>query len=115
MKLYQLPEKLIGNPDIIFPSYKVVIFLDGCFWHGCPICGHIPKTNTPYWQAKIERNIERDTAKAVALQDIGYLVVRFWEHELLHSLNDCMEKVKESLDENLIKISNFADTSSDYF
>lgn len=99
-------EKLIGNPDIIFPLYKVAIFLDGCFWHGCPICGHIPKTNYLYWKTKIERNIERDGQNTAALIELGYMVVRFWEHELLKKIDRCIEHVKESLENNLIKISS---------
>lgn len=111
---WKMHEKLIGNPDIIFPSYKVVIFLDGCFWHGCPMCGHIPKENRSYWKAKIERNSERDTYKAAALTDLGYLVIRFWEHELSNDLNRCIEIVKENIEENLIRMSSVLDVELDH-
>ena len=50
------PKGLPGNPDFIFPARKTVVFLDGCFWHGCPKCGHIPKTNIGYWRTKIQMN-----------------------------------------------------------
>jgi DNA mismatch endonuclease (patch repair protein) len=103
---WQRHEKLIGNPDILFPFYKVVIFLDGCFWHGCPLCGHIPKTNYSYWKTKIERNKERDQHKTAALKDLGYFVIRFWEHELHRDLTACMDAVKESLETHLMKIAS---------
>src|SRR6185369_6146091 len=51
---------LPGKPDIYFPKAKVAIFLDGCFWHGCERCGHVPKTNHRFWATKIRRNQERD-------------------------------------------------------
>jgi DNA mismatch endonuclease (patch repair protein) len=98
--------KLIGNPDIIFPVYKVAIFLDGCFWHGCPTCGHVPRTNYLYWKTKIKRNIERDDIKTAALNDVGYLVIRFWEHEIINSIDACIEIVKENLENNLFKIAD---------
>ena len=52
------PKGLRGNPDFLFPEARVAIFVDGCFWHGCPDCGHVPRTNRAFWAAKIERNRE---------------------------------------------------------
>jgi DNA mismatch endonuclease (patch repair protein) len=103
---WQVHEKLIGNPDIFFPVCKVAIFLDGCFWHACPQCGHIPKTNTEYWRAKLKRNVDRDIAKAGSLVELGFKVIRFWEHELLQHIDNCIAITKDCLEENLIKISN---------
>ena len=57
------PENVIGNPDFFFPEQKIAVFVDGCFWHGCPRCGHLPKTNPKYWELKILRNIQRDKSK----------------------------------------------------
>lgn len=101
---WKLHEKLIGNPDVYFPSYKIAVFLDGCFWHGCPKCGHIPKTNNTYWKAKIERNKERDSSKTNALKEQGYLVVRFWEHEILENVDECVERVKDVIEDRLSRI-----------
>lgn len=110
---WKLHEKLIGNPDIVFPAYKVAVFLDGCFWHGCLMCGHIPKTNHSYWKAKIERNIERDQNITAALKDLGYLVIRFWEHELNQDLAACIAAIKDSLETNLIKLSSIEELMLD--
>ena len=62
---------------------RVVVFIDGCFWHQCPIHGHVPKTNGDYWTAKLDRNVERDRRNDAALMDEGWTVVRIWEHEPL--------------------------------
>jgi DNA mismatch endonuclease, patch repair protein len=75
---------LPGKPDIFFPRAKVAIFLDGCFWHGCSSCGHIPKTNSLFWQTKIGRNRERDRRNSILVKKEGITVIRVWEH----SLND---------------------------
>ena len=66
--------------DIAFHARKVAVFLDGCFWHGCPLHGTWPKSNERFWRDKIERNVARDTEFTAALQDAGWFVLRFWEH-----------------------------------
>jgi DNA mismatch endonuclease (patch repair protein) len=76
------PADLPGRPDFFFPSANLAVFLDGCFWHGCPICGHVPRTNRSYWKEKIKRNKERDSKTTARLHTEGFQVLRFWEHEL---------------------------------
>jgi DNA mismatch endonuclease (patch repair protein) len=76
--------KLPGKPDVYFPNARIAIFLDGCFWHGCGRCGHVPKTNSLFWSTKIGRNQERDRRNSRLLRKEGILVIRAWEH----SLND---------------------------
>lgn len=96
---WKLNLKIVGNPDICFYNEKVVVFLDGCFWHGCPKCGHIPKKNFLYWETKILRNKERDSEKALKLEEQGYKVIRFWEHELIENMPACVSKLKKLLRE----------------
>ena len=67
--------------DIVFTRRKIAIFIDGCFWHGCPLHYVQPRTNSQYWLPKIERNIERDLENTHRLEDAGWTVVRFWEHD----------------------------------
>lgn len=67
--------------DIVFRRERLAVFIDGCYWHGCPQHGTKPRTNAAYWTAKIARNIERDQRNDAALRDAGWLVVRVWEHE----------------------------------
>lgn len=73
---------LPGRPDIYFPKIRLAIFLDGCFWHGCSRCGHVPKTNTLFWETKIKRNRQRDRKNARLLRAQGVFVIRAWEHAL---------------------------------
>jgi DNA mismatch endonuclease (patch repair protein) len=67
--------------DILFRRTRLVIFVDGCFWHGCPKHGTSPRTNAVYWTPKIARNVERDRANDELLARRGWQVLRTWEHE----------------------------------
>jgi len=67
--------------DMVFPSVKVAVFLDGCFWHGCPRHHTVAKTNADYWAAKVIQNRARDAETDRLLQEAGWKVLRFWEHE----------------------------------
>jgi len=67
--------------DFVFRRARVAVFVDGCFWHGCPEHGRIPKDPTGYWAKKLNRNFERDRANDKALSALGWMVLRFWEHE----------------------------------
>lgn len=87
------PKGIIGNPDFIFKKEKLAIFVDGCYWHGCPRCGHIPKTRSEFWKAKIDRTKQRDKEKTMRLKKEGYIVLRFWEHELKDNLRKCMKEI----------------------
>jgi DNA mismatch endonuclease (patch repair protein) len=72
--------------DIVFTRARLAIFIDGCFWHGCPKHGTSPKRNAAYWGPKIANNIARDTDTNDRLRAAGWKVVRFWEHESLESI-----------------------------
>ena len=67
--------------DIVFPRLRVAVFVDGCFWHACPVHATWPKSNADWWRAKIEGNVRRDRSADEALTAIGWTVVRVWEHE----------------------------------
>jgi DNA mismatch endonuclease (patch repair protein) len=68
--------------DVAFPSRKLAVFVDGCFWHGCPEHFRLPKTRKSYWHPKLKKNKERDRAKEERLKLEGWKIMRFWEHEL---------------------------------
>jgi DNA mismatch endonuclease (patch repair protein) len=70
----------------------VAVFIDGCFWHGCPDHGRRPGTNAKYWNAKLQRNIDRDKRNDAALADAGWTVVRAWEHEEPEAVADRVTK-----------------------
>ena len=90
---YGLKSKLIGKPDIKLTRYKVAVFVDGCYWHGCPEHGRIPQSNVEYWESKLARNKERDIEVTKALSDKGWNVVRFWEHEIKNDLPKVVHRV----------------------
>ena len=78
-----------GHPDFVFLKEKVAVFVDGCFWHGHEGCKYfrLPKSNTPFWEAKITRNIERDKETTQALTALGWKVISIWECELRNKSN----------------------------
>jgi len=67
------------RPDFVFPKFKVALFIDGCFWHGCPKCYRKPKSRGRFWTAKVRRNKERDKFQTMALKRNGWHVIRIWE------------------------------------
>lgn len=66
--------------DIVFPRKRLVVFIDGCFWHDCPLHGGRPRSNVKYWQQKLDRNVRRDALVNRKLREDGWLVLRIWEH-----------------------------------
>lgn len=86
-----------GHPDFFFAKGAIAVFLDGCFWHGCEMCGHVPKTNAEFWKFKISRNRDRDARNTALLQRRGVTVIRFWEHDVRNSLHQCVEKIRSVL------------------
>jgi DNA mismatch endonuclease (patch repair protein) len=80
---YRIDAKLFGRPDIYFTKFKLCIFIDGCFWHGCPLHFRGVSTNAAYWLPKIERNRVRDVQVTEALLAAGYRVKRFWDHQII--------------------------------
>lgn len=93
------PTDIAGTPDIVFRALRIAIFIDGCFWHYCPLCGHIPKSSRRYWSTKLQRNRLRDQQVTRSLRRQGWAVLRFWEHEVA----DCTEHV---VDKIMAKIRN---------
>jgi len=73
---------LLGNPDFAFPSSRLVVFVDGCFWHSCPRHLRLPAANRAYWVRKIDRNRRRDRRTTRELRGRGWRVIRVWEHAL---------------------------------
>ncbi len=76
--------KLPGQPDVVFPSRRAAVFVHGCFWHRHDNCriATTPKSNTPFWEAKFERNVERDVQNGARLRELGWGVIVVWECEL---------------------------------
>lgn len=88
---------LPGSPDIAFGRSRLAIFVDGCFWHGCPRHGTVPKTNTSFWMAKIIRNQQRDRQVDRSLKDLGWRVLRLWEHEVRGDMGRVCARIERLL------------------
>jgi DNA mismatch endonuclease, patch repair protein len=86
-------KSLFGKPDISIKKYKIVIFIDSCFWHCCPIHGNMPKSNIDYWKRKLNRNIERDKEVTSFYKQKGWSILRIWEHEVKKDFDLAIEKI----------------------
>jgi DNA mismatch endonuclease (patch repair protein) len=90
--------KITGRPDFAFPKSRLAVFLDGCFWHGCPRCGTIPASNRLYWVSKISGNTRRDRRQNQILRAKGWHVLRVWEHDLRPSRIPCVvNRIRKAL------------------
>lgn len=87
---YPLPFDRRRRADIAFTRAKVAVFIDGCFWHGCPEHGSAPRTNSAFWSEKIARNQARDLDTSQRLTAAGWTVLRFWEHD---DVDECADAV----------------------
>jgi DNA mismatch endonuclease (patch repair protein) len=102
---------LPGNPDIVLPKYKTVIFVHGCFWHGCPTCRHAkirPVANAEYWEKKLNRTLERDKTDTALLEQMGWRVIVIWECETKKSSMQSLKARLASIcrDNSLIRGDN---------
>lgn len=79
---WTMHSELPGRPDFYFADQRLAVFVDGCFWHGCKRCGHIPTTRSEFWNAKLKRNRQRDRLATRRLKSLGISVLRLWEHRL---------------------------------
>lgn len=94
---YRVKNKLPGRPDIVFSRCKTVVFVDGCFWHMCPKHFSMPKKNRAFWKAKLKANADRDREIGKQLRKQGWRVMRFWEHEVVRNLDDCLTRIRSAV------------------
>lgn len=107
IKGWRRHQPLPGCPDFIFRAERLAIFVDGCFWHGCPLHCRLPAANGHYWRRKISRNVFRDRATVQTLKASGWRVIRIWAHALrfpgrvsqriIKELSDCRRECKHSV------------------
>lgn len=77
----RLESGLRARGDIVWRGLQLVVFIDGCYWHGCPVHATSPKANAEWWRAKLDANVDRDRRTDKVLHECGWTVLRFWEHE----------------------------------
>jgi DNA mismatch endonuclease (patch repair protein) len=94
---YPVPGLPRRSIDVAFTRAKVAVFVDGCFWHGCPEHGTSPRANSAWWRAKIEANRARDRDTSARLAEQGWRVMRVWEHDPIDEKLVAIQSVLESL------------------
>lgn len=87
------PLNIEGRPDFVFHENRLVVFVDGCFWHGCPKCYRRPQSRMDYWDKKLARNQARDKKVTTGLTNLGFKVLRVWEHEVLENLPQVVKTI----------------------
>lgn len=87
-----------GRPDLVFPGARLAIFVDGCFWHGCPDHYVRPRTRTTFWSAKLRENVERDIQQTAVLEEMGWAVLRIWEHRVFTELDDVVSGIARAVE-----------------
>jgi DNA mismatch endonuclease, patch repair protein len=98
---YRLRRRIHGaRPDLVFERARLAVFVDGCFWHGCPVHYRAPTGNAGYWQSKIEGNRNRDGRNNAALTQGGWTALRLWECEVRSNPQAAAEKVVEAIKRN---------------
>lgn len=85
--------RLPGKPDVVFPTARLVVFIDSCFWHGCQEHVRMPRSNTEYWTTKIARNKRRDEYVNNEYASTHWKVMRFWEHEITEDIDICVRRI----------------------
>jgi len=98
---YRLHYKIAGTPDIALPRYRIAVFVDGCFFHGCPQHGTKPKNNADYWRTKIRKNKARDRRVSSELSSQGWKVLRYWEHDVRKNIEAVVASILEATSEPL--------------
>ena len=97
--------KLPGHPDFVFSRAALVVFVDGCFWHGCPLHCRLPTSRKKFWLGKIERNMQRDREVTRELKALGWCVMRIWEHSLRKPLaSRTIARLLRNLGENAVMV-----------
>ena len=94
-------QPLIGKPDFIFRKARLAVFVDGCFWHGCPKHATKPKNNREFWQRKLEANKKRDLLVNRELRKLGWRVIRIWECSLHQHPMNCLNRIQLVIDDGI--------------
>ena len=95
---YRVNYRIKGTPDLVFVKEKIAVFVDGCFWHKCPVCYSEPKSNIVYWRKKIVENVNRDLNVDAELIKQGWDVIRIWEHDVKNNLAGAITKILRELE-----------------
>jgi DNA mismatch endonuclease, patch repair protein len=87
----------VGRPDVVFPGRRLAVFIDGCFWHGCPLHYVRPRSRLDHWEGRLRANVDRDRRQTLELESLGWCVLRVWEHEVYEELPEVVQQVQKVL------------------
>ena len=105
---YRLRVRLAGaRPDLMFGRARLAIFVDGCFWHGCPEHYALPRTRQDFWAAKLRENVERDLRLTAILESLGIRVLRFWAHEVAARPLSVVQRIEDALQDRFRVVPNW--------
>ena len=90
--------QLLGKPDISISKYKIVIFIDSCFWHCCPVHGTRPKSNVDFWNKKLNRNVEKAIEVNKFYEFNNWNILRIWEHDIKDDFDNTIDRIMEFID-----------------
>jgi DNA mismatch endonuclease (patch repair protein) len=89
--------QLVVHPDFVFLRQRTVVFVDGCFWHGCPKHSNLPANNQAFWEKKLNGNKARDRFVNRGLRKAGWKVIRIWEHDIAKRSEACVKRIQRAL------------------
>jgi len=92
----------VGRPDVVFPGRQLAIFIDGCFWHGCPLHYVRPRSRLDHWEGRLRANVDRDRRQTLELESLGWRVMRVWEHEVYENLAEVVQRVRQVLESSAL-------------
>jgi DNA mismatch endonuclease (patch repair protein) len=98
IKGWRRRSRAFGRPDFVFPSQEVAVFVDGCFWHGCPKHATKPRNNAGFWRKKFAANKARDHLVTLSLRRAGWSVIRIWEHDVATRPDACVARIRAALE-----------------
>lgn len=91
---YRVNHRIGGiRVDVVFVRFRIAVFVDGCFWHGCPVHGTHPRVNRSFWADKLRANIARDSRQTFTLEGLGWTVLRLWEHDAPNGFADALHAI----------------------
>lgn len=101
---YRLRVRVEGTrPDLTFAKQRVAVFIDGCFWHGCPLHYVKPRSRETFWATKLRLNVLRDRAQTIALEASGWTILRFWEHQIACEPEHVADRIAQALSRRQIR------------
>ena len=93
-------KRLLGKPDISISKYKIVIFIDSCFWHSCPVHGTRPKSNVDFWNKKLNRNVEKAIEVNRFYESNNWHILRVWEHDIKGDFDNTIDRIMEFINDS---------------